>query len=82
MSPVFYARYDDLVETLKDKYGEYLPKSQWQLKCGFVNEVNAEVWRGNNQENAMLDDQQDNIMEQSEYLKDKIQEQSNDELEV
>jgi hypothetical protein len=46
VSPVFHARYDDLFETLRDKYGTYVPKSQWQVKCGFIQENNVELWRG------------------------------------
>ncbi len=46
VSPVFHAKYDELFETLKDKYGTYIPKSQWQVKCGFINESNVELWRG------------------------------------
>jgi hypothetical protein len=38
-----------------------LPKSLWQVKCGFVNEVNTEVWRGNTREIGNSTDQLDNV---------------------
>jgi Reverse transcriptase (RNA-dependent DNA polymerase)/GAG-pre-integrase domain len=35
VSPVFHARYDDNFVTVQQRFGEYLPKSYWQVKCGF-----------------------------------------------
>jgi GAG-pre-integrase domain len=43
VSPVFHAKYDDQFETVAQAYGRYIPKSQWQVRCGFVDESTAEV---------------------------------------
>jgi hypothetical protein len=38
VSPTFHAKYDDGFETVAQTYGRYLPKSQWQIRCGFKDE--------------------------------------------
>jgi hypothetical protein len=35
VSPVSHAKYDDTFSTVRDAYGEYVTRSQWQIKCGF-----------------------------------------------
>jgi hypothetical protein len=70
VSPVFHARYDDRFETLSDKYGTYMPKSQWQIKCGFLQDKTVELWRGNvptGEESTQHDDKRGNrIIEEKE----------------
>jgi hypothetical protein len=36
VSPAFHAKYDDGFTTVAQSYGGYVPKSQWQVKCGFI----------------------------------------------
>jgi hypothetical protein len=35
VSPTFHAKYDDQFTTIRDPNGNYIPRSQWQIKCGF-----------------------------------------------
>jgi hypothetical protein len=39
VSPSFHNKYDDLLVTVTDSFGKYIPKSKWQIKCGFREEV-------------------------------------------
>jgi Reverse transcriptase (RNA-dependent DNA polymerase) len=44
VSPVFHAKYDDQFSTVRDPYGKYIPRAQWQLKCGFSKGNVREAW--------------------------------------
>jgi hypothetical protein len=35
VSPSFHNKYDDSFATVADSFGKYIPKSNWQIKCGF-----------------------------------------------
>jgi hypothetical protein len=39
-----YAMYDDRFHTVVDSYWKYVTKSQWQEKCGFVNNNTRYMW--------------------------------------
>jgi Reverse transcriptase (RNA-dependent DNA polymerase) len=43
VSAVFHAKFDETFATVSNSYGQYVPKSQWQVKCGFrkASEVTA-----------------------------------------
>jgi hypothetical protein len=36
VSPVFHAKYDNKFQTVYNNFGAYVPKSRWQVTCGFV----------------------------------------------
>jgi hypothetical protein len=45
VSPVFHAKYDNSFVTVQQRFGEYLPKSYWQIKCGFRTDPSSGVVR-------------------------------------
>jgi hypothetical protein len=40
VSSSFYNAYDDKFVTVSSSFGKYIPKSQWQIKCGFHEDPN------------------------------------------
>jgi hypothetical protein len=42
VSPSFHNAYDDKFVTVSSPFGKYVPKSQWQIKCGFQEDPNFE----------------------------------------
>jgi hypothetical protein len=44
VSPVVHAKFDDHFSTVVDSYGKYITKSQWQVKCGFVQGDSRIAW--------------------------------------
>lgn len=43
VSPVFHAQYDDKFASVNFEQVQYVPKSQWQVKCGFQKENPSNV---------------------------------------
>jgi hypothetical protein len=41
--PVFHAKYDNQFKTVAHAYGRYIPTSQWQVRCGFVDKLTVEI---------------------------------------
>jgi hypothetical protein len=44
VSPVFHAKYDNNFTTVTKRYGSYLPRSRWQIKCGFSKDLSNTKW--------------------------------------
>jgi hypothetical protein len=44
VSPVFHAKYDNNFTTVIKRYGAYLPRSKWQIRCGFSRESSTMNW--------------------------------------
>jgi hypothetical protein len=44
VSPCFHAKYDDQFTMVLDPCGKYIPRLQWQVKCGFSKGVIKEAW--------------------------------------
>jgi hypothetical protein len=44
VSLAFHVKYDDQFLTVREPYGKYITKSQWQTKCGFHKENDKEPW--------------------------------------
>jgi hypothetical protein len=61
--PVFHAKYDNQFETVAPTYGQYLPKSQWQVRCGFIDESALETPNVPDQflDNQQVATEQDNV---------------------
>jgi hypothetical protein len=44
VSPVFHAKYDHNFTTVIKRYGSYLPRSKWQIRCGFKRDSSTRNW--------------------------------------
>ncbi len=44
VSPIFHAKYDNNFITVLKRYGSYLPRSRWQIKCGFSRDPSTTNW--------------------------------------
>ncbi len=44
VSPVFHAKYDNNFTTVLKRYGSYLPRSKWQIRCGFSRDPTTTNW--------------------------------------
>lgn len=44
VSPDFHVKYNDPFLRVRDPYGKYIERSQWQTKCDFTESTDKEPW--------------------------------------